>query len=146
MENRGVLHALAAAGLFGLSTPAAKLLLGDLSPLMLSALLYLGAAAALHAYRFDPREAPLSRGDLPLIAGITFFGGILGPSLTLFGLGHLSVVAGSLLLTLEAPFTALIAIGFLGEHLGKMRWQQPRLSYWALRSSAFNLLRSTAIR
>ncbi len=119
MENRGVLHALAAAGLFGLSTPAAKLLLGDLSPLMLSALLYLGAAAALHAYRFDSREAQLSSGDLPLIAGITFFGGILGPILMLFGLRHLSAVAGSLLLNLEAPFTVLIAIGLLGEHLGR---------------------------
>src|SRR5713101_1453272 len=38
--------------LFGASTPAAKLLLGNLSPLMLSALLYLGAAIALSACRF----------------------------------------------------------------------------------------------
>jgi drug/metabolite transporter (DMT)-like permease len=119
VEYRGVLHALAAAGLFGLSTPAAKLLLGDLSPLMLAALLYLGAAAALHSYRLDSREAPLTRGDLPLIAGITFFGGILGPILMLYGLRHLSAVAGSLLLNLEAPFTALIAIGLLREHLGR---------------------------
>ena len=36
MESRGVPYAIAAAALFGLSTPAAKLLLGDLSPLMLS--------------------------------------------------------------------------------------------------------------
>jgi drug/metabolite transporter (DMT)-like permease len=119
VKYRGVLHALAAAALFGLSTPAAKLLLRDLSPLMLSALLYLGAAAALQAYRFDSREAPLSSGDLPLIAGITFFGGILGPILMLFGLRHLSAVAGSLMLNLEAPFTALIAIGLLREHLGR---------------------------
>jgi drug/metabolite transporter (DMT)-like permease len=96
-----------------LSTPPAKLLLGDLSPLMLSALLYLGAAAALHAYRFDSRQAQLSSGDLPLIAGITFFGGILGPIVMLFGLRHLSAVAGSLLLNLEAPFKVLIAIGLL---------------------------------
>ena len=102
-----------------MSTPAAKLLLGDLSPLMLSALLYLGAAAALHAYGLDSREAQVTSGDLPLIAGITFFGGMLGPILMLFGLRHLSAVAGSLLLNLEAPFTALIAIGLLREHLGK---------------------------
>jgi drug/metabolite transporter (DMT)-like permease len=86
MESRGVLYAVAAAALFGVSTPAAKLLLGDLSPLMLSALLYLGATIALHVYRLDSREAPLSKADLPLLAGITFFGGILGPVLMLFGL------------------------------------------------------------
>jgi drug/metabolite transporter (DMT)-like permease len=86
---------------------------------MLSALLYLGAAAALHAYRFTSREAQLSRGDLPLITGITFIGGILGPVLMLFGLRRLSAVAGSLLLNLEAPFTALIALGLLREHLGR---------------------------
>ena len=41
MERKGVTYALGAAALFGASTPAAKLLLRDLSPLMLSALLYL---------------------------------------------------------------------------------------------------------
>ena len=49
MEVKGVGYALGAAALFGASTPAAKLLLRDLSPLMLSALLYLGAAIALSA-------------------------------------------------------------------------------------------------
>jgi drug/metabolite transporter (DMT)-like permease len=60
MEVKGVGYALGAAALFGASTPAAKLLLRDLSPLMLSALLYLGAAIALSAYRFlvfESREA-----------------------------------------------------------------------------------------
>jgi drug/metabolite transporter (DMT)-like permease len=90
------MYAIAAAALFGLSTPAAKLLLSDLSPVMLSALLYLGAAAALHAYRLDSREAPLAASDLPLISGITLFGGIVGPILMLFRLRHLSAVAGSL--------------------------------------------------
>jgi hypothetical protein len=36
MESRGVQYAVAAAALFGLSTPAAKLLLADFSALMLS--------------------------------------------------------------------------------------------------------------
>ena len=40
--NRGVLYALGAAALFGASTPFAKLLLGDVSPLVLAAILYLG--------------------------------------------------------------------------------------------------------
>jgi uncharacterized membrane protein len=79
----GAVYALSAAALFGASTPAAKLLLRDLSPLMLSALLYLGAAIALSAYRFflafESREAQIIRRDLPPICGIIFFGGMLGP-------------------------------------------------------------------
>jgi len=35
------------------------------------------------------------------------------------GLAQLSAVTGSLLLNLEGPFTALIAVGLLGEHLAK---------------------------
>jgi drug/metabolite transporter (DMT)-like permease len=122
MELMGVGYALAAAGLFGASTPAAKLLLRDLSPLMLSALLYLGAAIALSVYRFlslESREAQITRRDLPLLCGIIFFGGMLGPILMLLGLQRLSAVTGSLLLNLEGPFTALIAVGLLREHLGK---------------------------
>jgi drug/metabolite transporter (DMT)-like permease len=122
MELKGVGYALGAAVLFGASTPAAKLLLRDLSPLMLSALLYLGAAIALLAYRFlavESREAQITRNDLPPIYGIIFFGGMLGPILMFFGLQRLSALAGSLLLNLEAPFTGLIAIGLMREHLGR---------------------------
>jgi drug/metabolite transporter (DMT)-like permease len=48
-----------------------------------------------------------------------FFGGMLGPILMLFGLQHLSALTGSLLLNLEGPFTALIAVGLMREHLGR---------------------------
>jgi drug/metabolite transporter (DMT)-like permease len=123
MEVKGVGYALGAAALFGASTPASKLLLRDLSPLMLSALLYLGAATALSVYRFlfsfESREAQITRGDLPPICGIVFFGGMLGPILMLFGLRSLSALTGSLLLNLEGPFTALIAVGLMREHLGR---------------------------
>jgi drug/metabolite transporter (DMT)-like permease len=118
----GTGYALGAAALFGASTPAAKLLLRDLSPLMLSALLYLGAAIALSAYRLlalESREAQITSRDLPSICGIIFFGGIVGPILMFFGLQRLSALTGSLLLNLEGPFTVLIAIGLMREHLGR---------------------------
>ncbi len=122
MEVRGAVYALSAAALFGAGIPAAKVLLRDLSPLMLSALLYLGAAIALSAYRFltvGSREAQITRRDLLPIGGIIFFGGIVGPILMFFGLQRLSALTGSLLLNLEGPFTALIAVGLLREHLGR---------------------------
>jgi drug/metabolite transporter (DMT)-like permease len=120
MELMGVGYALSSTAL---APRPQKLLLRDLSPLMLSALLYLGAAIALSAYRFplafESREAQIIRRDLLPICGIIFFGGMLGPILMLLGLQRLSAVTGSLLLNLEGPFTALIAVGLMREHLGR---------------------------
>jgi hypothetical protein len=45
--NRGVLFALGAAALFGASTPFAKLLTGDMPPVLLAGLLYLGSGVGL---------------------------------------------------------------------------------------------------
>ena len=50
-RNRGVLAALAAALLFGIGTPAAKLLLGPISPWLLAGLLYLGSGLGLALLR-----------------------------------------------------------------------------------------------
>ena len=47
MSLKSALPALAAAALFGASTPLAKLLAGDLPPLLLAGLLYLGSGAGL---------------------------------------------------------------------------------------------------
>ena len=44
--RRGVLFALTAAVLFGLSTPVAKVLLGEMSPVLVAGLLYLGSGTA----------------------------------------------------------------------------------------------------
>lgn len=118
----GQASALLAAALFGLSTPASKVLLLKFSPLMLSGLLYLGAALALLLYRAMRRpsaEARIKREDFGLISGIVGFGAILGPVLMLLGLQRLSALSTALLLNLEAPFTVLIAVSVIGEHLGR---------------------------
>lgn len=47
MSIRTALPALAAALLFGASTPLAKLLVGNMSPLLLAGLLYLGSGFGL---------------------------------------------------------------------------------------------------
>jgi drug/metabolite transporter (DMT)-like permease len=120
---RGALYGLAAAALFGASAPIAKLLLPTLPPLMMSALLYLGAGLALFALQAVPiaraGEPKLTQSDWPLLLGVVGFGGVLGPALLLFGLIHVSGVMGALLLNLEAPFTIAIALLFFGEHLSR---------------------------
>lgn len=113
----GIVSALGAAALFGASTPLAKLLVGTVPPVLLAGLLYLGSGIVLLAWfqlrRFQTdhtaREAALTRRDVPWLAGAIFSGGVLGPLLLMLGLAHTSASSVSLLLNLEAVFTALLA-------------------------------------
>ncbi len=47
LQRRAIAWALLSAALFGASTPLAKLLLGEIAPLLLAALLYLGSGIGL---------------------------------------------------------------------------------------------------
>ena len=115
--TRAVLYALISAALFGASTPAAKLLLGTVHPLILAGLLYCGAGLGVALLRLITRristsaaqEARLTRKDLPWLAGAIGVGGVVGPILLMVGLMHTDAASASLLLTLEGVATALMA-------------------------------------
>lgn len=74
--------------LFGASTPFAKALVGQVSPLLLAGLPYAGSGTGpalwlslrLRKAR-TAGKAALTRRDLPWRAGAILFGGILGPAL-----------------------------------------------------------------
>src|SRR5512134_1681396 len=105
--------AIVSALLFGASTPLAKLLLGDLPPLLLAGLLYAGSGCGLWLARWarplGRHEAPLSRRDIPWLAGAVALGGVAAPVLLLSGLRATPAAVASLLLNLEGVFTALLA-------------------------------------
>lgn len=110
------IYALGAAVLFGASTPLAKLLVGEVSPILLAGLLYLGSGVGLGliwllqtALQRTPQEAALRRKDLPWLAGAIAVGGVAGPILLMAGLAHTAGSTASLLLNLEAVATALLA-------------------------------------
>jgi len=118
MNRRAILYALLSALLFGLSTPAAKALLGSTDPALLAGLLYCGAGLGVAILRRLPRalsrmparqEARLSRAELPWLAGAIVAGGIVGPTLLMAGLARTDASTASLLLTLEGVATALMA-------------------------------------
>lgn len=115
MYRLAVGHALAAALLFGVSTPAAKLLVGTVDPWMLAGLFYLGSGLGLGGWRLiaaarrHRAEASLGGRDLPWLAGAILSGGVIGPVLMMLGLSRIEASAASLLLTLEGVATALIA-------------------------------------
>ena len=113
MNRAAILYALASAALFGASTPLAKLLVGEVTPLLLAGLLYLGSGMGLFAWLLvrRPRErgANLTRRDVPWLAGAIAAGGIAGPALLLYGLTRTDGATASLLLNLEGVFTAVLA-------------------------------------
>lgn len=111
--NRSVLFALAAAALFGASTPFAKLLVGELSPFLLAGLLYLGSGVGLSLVRLVRDKGwhatGLQPGEWPWLMGAILFGGVLGPLALMYGLTRASASTASMLLNLESVLTALVA-------------------------------------
>ena len=110
-RNAGVQAGIASAVLFGAGTPAAKLLLGEVSPWLLAGLLYAGSGLGLGLYRIVRRlpRVRLAPGErLPLV-GAVLFGGLLGPVLLMAGLAGMPASGASLLLNAEGVFTALLA-------------------------------------
>lgn len=111
--NRSILYALLAAGLFGASTPLAKLLVEQVSPQWLAALLYLGSGLGLALVRLIRdrgwRGSGLAPGEWPWLLGAIFFGGVLGPLALMVGLTYTSASTASLLLNLESALTAALA-------------------------------------
>ncbi len=114
----GIASALLAALLFGASTPLAKLLLRDISPVLLAGLLYAGSGLglllvlALRGLRHDGVRISWPKpdsGGLGWWAGAILAGGVLGPVLLLLGLRQLGAAQASLLLNLEGVLTASLA-------------------------------------
>ena len=112
MNYRAVAYALASAALFGASTPFAKLLLGDVRPALLAGVLYLGSGIGLLAWivlRPSRARAMLPPSDYRWLAAAIVAGGIMAPVLLVSGLARMEASGASLLLNLEAVFTAAIA-------------------------------------
>lgn len=111
--NTSVIYALAAAALFGASTPLAKLLGTEIPPVLLAGLLYLGSGTGLVLLRLlrdrGWKRSGLSVSEWPWLVGAVVFGGILGPVALMVGLTLTSAATASLMLNLEPVLTAVLA-------------------------------------
>ena len=107
---RGGLLALAAAVLFGISTPLVQRFGSGVGAFATAALLYVGAAAAgaLLRQRVE-QEARIQSGDFPRLLAMAAAGAVIGPVALAWGLQRTSATSASLMLTLEAVFTAVLA-------------------------------------
>ena len=117
---RGGLLALGAALLFGISTPLVQLTGQGVGPFWTAALLY-GGAALMSALQRRPveLEARLRRRDWPRLTWMAVFGAAIGPVALAWGLQHTSGTGASLMLTLEAVFTAMLARWIYGESMSR---------------------------
>ena len=112
--------ALLAAALFGLSTPLVQHFGQGLGAFTTAAMLYAGAAVVALLMRHPPeREAALRRSDSPRILAMAGFGAVIGPVALAWGLQRTSGSSASLMLTLEALFTAVLAWRLYGETMDK---------------------------
>jgi drug/metabolite transporter (DMT)-like permease len=107
---RGGLIALTAAVLFGISTPLVQRFGVGLGSFSTAAPLYAGAALIGALLRRPvEHEARVRGSDAPRLALMALFGAGIGPVALAWGLQRTSGASASLMLTLEAVFTAVLA-------------------------------------
>jgi drug/metabolite transporter (DMT)-like permease len=136
-----MLQALAAALLFGVSAPLAKLFLGEIEPIPLAAFLYLGSGVVLFGIKafqqlwkitsvrkstsgqkIAEQEAPITKPDWGWLAGAILAGGVAAPIVLLFSLQATPAATASLLLNFEGVATMLIAALAFKEAINRRAW------------------------
>lgn len=120
---RGGLLALTAAVLFGISTPLVQRFGFGVGPFATATLLYAGAAVAGALLRQPvEREAGVVPGDFPRLLAMAAAGAVIGPVALAWGLQRTSGTSASLMLTLEALFTAVLAWRLYRETMDRRVW------------------------
>ena len=120
---RGGALALLAAVLFGVSTPLVQFFGAGLGAFSTAALLYAGAAVIGTLLRQPvQQEARLQRGDGRRLLAMAGCGAVLGPVALAWGLQHTSGTSASLMLSLEALFTVVLARTLYHETMDRRVW------------------------
>lgn len=123
---KAILYAFLAAVFYAVNIPASKMLLRDVGPTTMAALLYLGAGIGVAGLSFmnakDRRaSAPLTRQDMPFVIGMIVLD-IAAPIFLMFGIRHGSSANASLLGNFEIVATTLIALFVFREAVSKRLW------------------------
>lgn len=126
LAAKAVLFAVLAAVFYAISSPLSKVLLEDVSPYLMAALLYLGAGIGMLAVRSaSPKvrsdERAFVRGDLPFLVGMVVLD-IAAPILLMYGLLNSPASSVSLLNNFEIVATTLIALLVFGERVSPRTW------------------------
>jgi drug/metabolite transporter (DMT)-like permease len=120
--------AILAALLYGISSPISKLLLVEIPPTLMAALLYLGAGLGMLGItlfqlimKHEKKEAKMTAKELPYIIGMILLD-IAAPILLMIGLTLTTSSNASLLNNFEIVATTIIALFIFKETIGKRMW------------------------
>ena len=123
---RAIIFALLAAVFYAVNVPASKLLLNEVSPTMMAALLYLGAGAGIGIMRLahigrDENPERFTGQDLPYVAGMIVLD-IAAPIFLMLGIRLGTSSNASLLGNFEIVATTLIALALFKEPVSPRLW------------------------
>lgn len=128
LKFKSVGLAILAAALYGISAPVSKLLLAELSPTLMAALLYLGAGAGMlgvnlinQLFKRERLEAKMTKKEMPYIIGMVILD-IIAPIFLMTGLLLTTSSNASLLNNFEIVATSMIALFIFKESIGKRMW------------------------
>lgn len=131
VENRittAIFMAILAAALYGVSSPMSKLLLVEIPPTFLAALLYLGAGFGMGTINIirkqskkEQVEAEITKKEMPYVVGMIVLD-VIAPILLMLGLTMTTSASASLLNNFEIVATSLIALFIFKEAIGKRMW------------------------
>jgi len=127
MKRLPVFYAVLSAVCYGISVPAAKILLNGMPPVLMASLLYLGAGTGMSVITFFRRkqmrekEARITKRELPFAALMVALD-IAAPILLMIGLTLTNPATASLLGNFEIVATATIALIIFREAVGKRMW------------------------
>lgn len=128
IQHKAIFYALLAAVLYAISSPISKLLLREIPPTMMAALLYLGAGFGMFILGLIRRkiyqedvEAKLTKQELPFTIAMVLLD-IAAPVFFMVGLTMTDAATVSLLNNFEIVSTSLIALLIFKESISKQLW------------------------
>ncbi len=129
MENRktkAILYALLAAVFYAINIPLSKILLEDVGPTTMAALLYLGTGIGIGIMSLvnkkdSAKSEKLTKKDLPFVIGMIVLD-IIAPIFLMFGISYGSPANASLLGNFEIVATTVIALFVFKEAVTKRLW------------------------
>lgn len=127
-QNTAIFWAILSAALYAISIPISKMLLNEIPPAMMAALLYLGAGIGMSIiwvvrYKKDKlkSEMKLTKKELPYTVGMVVIN-IVAAIFLMIGLSMTTSSTASLLSNFEIVATSVIALLFYKEAISKRLW------------------------
>lgn len=125
-KAKAIIYAFLAAVFYAINVPLSKVLLQEIGPTTMAALLYLGAGIGIGILSLvnkknRAKSEKLTKTDMPFVIGMIVLD-IAAPIFLMFGISYGSSANASLLGNFEIVATTVIALLFFKEAVSKRLW------------------------